>query len=124
MKKNKVIYKTYRKDRIIRPRIEGGCDWGAERIVLVRKGDKELFWRKACKSWASLLDGYRHDPAALMLCDHSNLTSGVPKEKTLHNTGGRLSKRLIMDHAEEIDKFFGEETATFVDIKLTLLLKK
>lgn len=118
-KKDKIIYKHYLKKRAERPRLEGGCDHGAKRAVLVRKGSLELQWRFACKSWASLLDGYQPEPAALELVDTSK---EAHHSRYLYNDGGRLSKALIMQFQKEIDKFFGEETAEFVHPRMTLLL--
>ena len=118
--KKGVIHKKYLKDRAIRPRHNRGVDYGADRAVLVRKGNRELQWRFACKSWTGILGGYQPEPAQLALV----VLEGNPptKEKILHDDGGRLSKGLIMCFEKRIDEFFGEETACFVQPQMTLLL--
>lgn len=103
------IHMCYLKKRAERPRIEWGCDYGAKRAVLVRKGTLELQWRFACKSWTDRLGGYQHDPAKLILIDtHENIRA---RTISLHHSGGRLSKALVMCYQKKIDEFFGERTA-------------
>lgn len=116
----KIIYKTYLKERLVRPRHGESChvDFNAPRAVLVQKGHKELWWRFACKCWGDILTGYESEPGALMLVDRAK---SMPPSY-LYNDGGRLSKALVVDYAHAIDNFFGEATAEFVHIHRTLLL--
>jgi hypothetical protein len=46
----------------------------------------------------------------------------IPRQIHLHESGGRLSKALVMEHQEKIDEFFGQKTAEFVNTRKTLLL--
>lgn len=114
----KILTATYLKDRVSRPRREPGHDWGSERIVLVRLGHRELWWWRSHKSWMDILRGYEHTEAQLVLAEHCNGSSVTYRR--IHE-GGRMSKRLFMEHAREIDAHFGQEVAPFIDQKLTLI---
>jgi hypothetical protein len=63
-----------------------------------------------------------HFCGELVLHDYGVLFAGMPQYTTLHDAGGRLSKKLVQAFADKIDEFFGEETASFVDTRATLLL--
>jgi len=118
IKGGRIVTATYLKDRETRPRRTQGVDWGAERIVIVRLGNKELWWWRSHKSWAGLLLGYQHREARLCLADGSH--GKYEDRRTIHK-GGRMSRRLFEQHAKEINEWFGQEVAPFIDQKLTLI---
>lgn len=90
------------KDREILPRKDRGVDWGAERTVLCRRGEKVVAWVKAHAAWQDRLTGYASEPAQLVLID----TSKAYEATTLHR-GGRCSKKLLAEYAMEINDFIG-----------------
>lgn len=99
-----------------KPRQEGGCDWGAERQLLVVQGTKELWWLFACKAWEGR-GSYVSTPGELHLADwqndHGRILRDFPsKNKCLHDSGGRLSKAMLVQHTEAIDEWFGEPGLT------------
>lgn len=104
-------------DRIIRPRREDGSDWNSERIVLVRSGERELWWWKSRKSWEGRTCGYKHQPGVLMLRKKGDVLGKELCE------GGRLSKEMILSHTRAINEFFGCEVVSEIDIKKTVLVK-
>jgi hypothetical protein len=105
-------------ERIVRPRMTPGVDFGADRVVLVRDGDKELWWRLSHKTWMGLIFGYQHTGATLELVSDAYL--GYPNLKELHE-GGRLSRKLLTQYADKINKFFGCQVAQAIDPKKTLV---
>ena len=115
--------KTRLVDRIILPRKDNCCDWGSVRFVLARQGAKELLWWTARKTWVGRMEGYQPAPAELLLRQPSeHFSSGLGKSRTLHE-GGRLSRALLLEHAQAIDAFFGQEVTPLLDPKKTLLLE-
>lgn len=113
----KVIYTLV--DRIERPRREYGSDWDGKRIVIARYGDKELLWWRSGKSWKDQLQGHQHRCGQLMLQNF-----GTPRRDYHYlKEGGRMSKALFMEHAGEINQFFGiPDVAENCHIKKTLLV--
>ena len=84
-------------------------------------------WQKSGKSWRDRLSGYQPYPAELQTVEPNSSRWDKPDvehsafHRTLHS-GGRLSKNVILIHAEQIDKFFGMEVANLIDPKRTLIL--
>jgi hypothetical protein len=108
----------------IRPRHEDGVDWSAERIVLVTDGQRELWWRKTGKRWGDQLHPSIHMPGSLMLVFVNKNNGRDSRVRRLHE-GGRLSKRLLLQHREAIDQFFGQDgVAAAVDPRRTLVLSE
>lgn len=97
-------------DRVVLPRRSSGVDWSGERIVLARYGNKELWWRKSGSTWQAV-GLYGHEPAALMLVKWEDKRQrGVPAIRRPHE-GGRLSQKVLQEHAEAIDEWFGMKVA-------------
>lgn len=105
--------------RRVRPRCDGGIDWGAKRLVIACRGTRELWWVYACKAWVDRISGYQPTPGVLKFVDTKRLR-GFDTGTDLHNSGGRLSKALLLKHAEQIDAFFeAPGLAKQLDIKVT-----
>lgn len=79
-----------------------GIDWGADRLVLVLLGSKELWWRKPGTCWAGIGMPRSYVPGALMMYDRSDPHG---RGQRLHQ-GGRLSRKLIVNYLKHIAKFF------------------
>ena len=111
--------------QIILPRLEHGCDWGSTlRVVLIRRGRRELWWYRSGKAWQNNMDGYRHVRARLILVEYNEdrKRDGVPHMTELHE-GGRLSHALLSRFGNQINDFFGwGKTFLFVHPRSTLLL--
>ena len=105
--------------RIVRPRVERGIDYGADRWLLARKGTRELIWRVACQVRGTLVMPRVHEPGELALYDWGHSILGT----TLHNEGGRLSRAMCMRHSAAIDAFFGEDVAHRLHPRRTLLIE-
>jgi len=103
-------------DRIIRPRIDNGRDFNAERIVLIRSGALELIWRKACRVWGDIVDGYSSEPGRLYL------TNGKSDQTIIR--GGRLSAAIVKDNADKINAYFGADVAGAIEIRKTLIVER
>ena len=88
-----------------------GIDWGADRLVLVLLGSKELWWRKPGKCWCGRGMPARYVPGALMLYDRK---IGYSSAYRLQE-GGRLSRLAIVKHAKRLVEFFEfeDELAVF-----------
>lgn len=101
----------------IRPRAERGVDYSAERVVLAVNGDRELWWQRSGKYWRDRMSGYVTAPTELELVDMrpSATCHGLPATRVLQE-GGRLSKKLILHHADAIDAWLGEGTAAKVAV--------
>ncbi len=104
--------------QLIDPRIDvkRGVDHSREGKILVQKGKLKLVWRGGSTYWSGML-GNRYSLSSLSVTGIGNDRVG----KELHE-GGRLSSRVIMLCAEEIDRIFGKGTAKNIDIKQTLIL--
>jgi hypothetical protein len=89
-------------DVIVRPRMDTGVDWSRERVVLARKGRKELWWMRSGKCWSGR--GCEQDtvPAGLCLANHERRLSGLPWETHDLTEGRRLSDKLISEFAAQI----------------------
>jgi hypothetical protein len=113
-------------DRIIRQRHEGGSDWGTERFVLVRQvrngGLRELVWWQSHKAWSGRMSGYQHTPARLLTISYKGAStlSATDTWKVIHE-GGRLSRAVISQHADAINRFFDEPVADQIEVKRTLV---
>lgn len=86
------------REPVIRPRHEGGLDWGAPRRVIAISPAGELWWWRAHKSWVGLLLGYQHAPAELIFVP-------LPRSSGAWSTiqeGGRLSLSLLRQHDGQI----------------------
>lgn len=103
-------------NRITRPRRERGRDWGSERFILARMGVEELLWWTSRSEWTGRLGGCRPAPACLIVVD------ALGSWRVLHE-GGRLSKRMLSEHAGAINEFFGCEVADKLDPKKTLIIE-
>lgn len=90
-------------DQIVRPRSERGVDYGNERLVLIRRGDKELTWEKGSKFFAGRgMQDYA--PASLVYRNYAE------RDATIHGTdiheGGRLSRKLLKQYDKRIKNLF------------------
>lgn len=101
-------------DRVVLPRIEDGMDYGAERVLLACLGrpDKatdrrEVWWTKACQVWLDRVTGYVPEPGELVLVSPSVLTCTVRTHIKRLKQGGRLSRKVILEFAADIDDHFG-----------------
>lgn len=104
--------------RIIRPRCVPGVDWGAERIVLCRHGDRELWWHKSGKVWSARESVHSEGYLALVSGD----VAGYPKKHGVLQTGGRLSRASFILNAIRIDEFFGCKIAGVLNPKHTVVI--
>ena len=108
-------------DQIVRPKVEGGCEWGNFRKVLVRlvrggKPVKELWWMPGFTGWAGRgCTDYYHSQLMTDAEDGSGRPLGGANSelKTLHE-GGRLSVKLIAKYAKQIDAFFGDSVSGLI----------
>lgn len=120
-------------DGVRRPRHERGCDWGVEREVLVRLMDKpgpvkELWWMGGCKYWAGRGCDPGYAPANLSLVKPGSWSAlqsvgGADSVRTeIHE--GRFSVRVIAQHAEKINDFFGANVAGLIQRGKTVVITK
>jgi hypothetical protein len=106
---------SYMDKQVVLPRLSGGVDHGATRLLLAWAEDgRQLVWQRSCKSWAGRMAGYQHEPGSLVLVRRGQLFG-----TELHR-GGRLSKALLEQHAEAIDEFFGVEVTPMLHSRKTV----
>jgi len=84
------------------PREWGGVDYGSEQIVLARAGTRELQFRPGCRFWSGLGMPQAYAPATLVLA----VVEGF-SERSKVLAEGRLSFKLLREHATEIDAWLG-----------------
>lgn len=98
---------------VLGPHDDSGWYWVSKRFLLVKCGDKRLFW------WLSRMENRYHSQPSELIIDKicSHLWT------TLYS-GGRLSKKVISDNAAKINEFFGCEVAHLINIKKTLIIKE
>jgi hypothetical protein len=89
----------------IAPRIDAGCDYGIDGEILLEHNDVRLVWRNGSKQWNGRGNPQKYYPTELQLFDYSKI-GDWPKHMTLHE-GGRLTKKIIEEHADRIKKAFG-----------------
>lgn len=95
----------------ISPRYDKGSDFGAEGIVLARKGQLTLVWRYGSTYWASMFEPRVYAPGDLEVhgegvnrsADYRNLTNN---HRTPNTKDTRLTKALILRYADQINKVF------------------
>lgn len=85
----------------VRPKHTPGVNWLSERLVLVRMGDKELWWWKARAE-----NRYHRQPGELMLANKAGTENHNQRTVTLNKDGGRLTKKLLTQHSMTIEAFF------------------
>lgn len=126
---NDALAKAKFVERIMLPRSEHGTDWSAERVLLVERRERDgfktqLFWVQAGKYYADRTSGYVPCSGSLkLLTPPSGKLGGMYRylDKTLAE-GGRLSAKMLQEHAKEIDAVFGAGVAALLDPKHTLVL--
>lgn len=119
-------------DGILRPRIERGADWGAERKVLVRlMGDpgpvKEMWWTGGHKYWSGIGEtSYARAELSLVLPGNfsNDTTVGGPGSRKDKLCEGRFSDKVIKQHAEKINAFFGADVAGLIQRGKTVVIEK
>lgn len=82
---------------IVRPRFENGIDWGADRRVLARHGDFELWWQSGHKAWIDRMTPCGYYPSQLSVA----FLRGRQHTTTIF-TGGRLTADRIRPEAIRI----------------------
>jgi hypothetical protein len=119
-------------DGVRRPRIEGGCDWGAEREVLVRLvgrpgAVKEAWWTGGCKYWSGV--GTQSYSRANLSLVSPYSTSGCQTvggagsySRPIHE--GRFSAAMLKQHAEKVNAFFGADVAHLIQRGKTVVITK
>jgi hypothetical protein len=92
--------------RIVRYKIEGGRNFGVPRVVLARRGPRELWWWGRRDGWST-----RRKKTVRL---RSELVLYVPVFNHLNDIalfllhqGGHMSEELFLRHADAIDQFFG-----------------
>ena len=121
--------KTQIVDQIIRPKVEGGCEWINKRKVIVRlvRGSepvKELWWCLGATGWAGrgCRDYYN---ATLTTAAKGQYTLGGASSITKEIAeGGKLSRRRIAELADKIDAFFGVPVSGMIEIQRTLIVEE
>jgi len=109
---------------VVRPQAEFGIDWSRPRTVLARRGTLELWWQGPGSVWSGVGIPHEYVPTELITYDvklkawpdppSDSRSTGTPRRaaaserasNALHE-GGRLSRRLLVEHAVAIDTFFG-----------------
>jgi hypothetical protein len=97
----------------VAPRLVHGCDHGVDGQILLRRGRIELIWRKGSMQWAGR-GNQEYEPAHLELYTGTDNDGSWPRYKTLQR-GGRLTKRVIEQHANAIKEAF--DVCELPDIK-------
>ena len=121
-------------DRIIRPKVDPGVDWGSRRVVLVQllykgKPVKELWWQYGSTHWGGRGKPQRYSPAHLVLVGvgthlHAkDWIEGTDCTRSTIQEGGKLSRKLISTNAEIIDNFFRWPVAKLINLRKTLVLE-
>lgn len=103
----------------IAPAQDHGCDHGVSGIILAEKGETWLVWRSGGTYWSGRQQHYA--PAELEIRLKPSDFSRMPIRLTCHFEAGkaaRLSRALILKHAAQIDKIFGEYSAATVAANL------
>lgn len=97
----------------IEPRVVGGADWGADGLVLAKKGGTRLVWRAGSKYFSGV--GQQSYAAARLqvLFPEQHSWKDIMEQ---YPDGKRrtLSAKLIFAHEEQIDSIFGKGTASKV----------
>jgi hypothetical protein len=87
-----------------RPASEGGHIWHAPRIVLARRGRRELWWLGSGSYYSDSMSGTQYAPTELVLAEMPEDRMAHLRMRTLCE-GGRLTKVLLLHHADEIEKY-------------------
>lgn len=93
-------------DRIILPQHDHGVDWGVDRVVVLKRGDEELWWQPGHNAWVDRMTPSGYYATELYLRDPDDSCGG----RSLHE-GGRLTPALLLEHRKEIDRVFGRGVA-------------
>jgi hypothetical protein len=104
--------------QIVLPAYDRGIDYGAERKLLLKKGDKILYWQGGSPYWSSIgVTGY--SPAGLHVVDPSLRQGSI----STRLSEGRFSQARVAEVEKEILKFFGKECAPLpkLDTKTTYI---
>lgn len=112
-------------DRVVLPRRDRGVDWGDRRRLIARKGESTLLfivpgtWSPVCGVRGF---GRKYDPASLILWrDRHERFAG---HATDHLAQGRISRRVLAEHAGAIDAAFGVPGLTAsLDLSKTALVE-
>lgn len=87
-------------ERIVRPRRGNYVDYGAPRIVLVRRGPRELQWVGG--STVTIGIGLRdYSPSSLVFRPEGDRRDGEELQR-----GGRCSRALLERHAADLQRLF------------------
>lgn len=110
----------------VAPRYEPGVDYGAQGVVLIRKGDIRLIWRSGGMVWSGTGQPFNYFPTSLELrCGSGRMDNHLHgrMDKDLHE-GGRLCHKRIRENIEAIRKAFSEPelSALEIDVKKTLVI--
>lgn len=92
-------------------------DLGADRKVLVQKGDETLEWRPGYSVTEDMMSGQVYQPAALVLRKPEKDPLGID----LHE-GGRLSKKMLSQYRAAIVEEFGEKAFDAIDTRKTVIV--
>lgn len=111
----------------ILPRVHDGADYGAEAIVLARKGDVRLVWRYGSKFWANQLEPSVYTPGDLKIHGEPGGRLGrylTHNHREPNTPDCRLNKALIERYAMQIDEVFGPGAAEKIKaLKQTVLFE-
>lgn len=105
--------------QIVRPRVWSGTDWGEKIRVLVKRGDKELWWVPAHVAYIDRSRGAVSCKTELRVC------AGVDAALASHNglgirpisiaEGGKLSPAAIMMHWQKLAEFFSVDGGEWIE---------
>jgi len=133
-KKAKILEEIWEPKQIIREACEGGADWGAKRVVLLRVEyasghHAEVWWWRGHTYWSGV--GCKaYAPAELCVAltpiwrPEQRTVGGANTHNLTIHAGGRLSAGLLTMYEDKIDTILRVEGATkLIQIKKTLRLK-
>lgn len=110
--------------RMMRPKHEGGSDWGMPSPILMlqQSTERRLIWWPASTYWSGL-GGDQNSPAELQLV----FTPGDFRQHSKYEelfSGGRFSRARALTVKDKIDEFFDRDIhITFLNLKYTLVIE-
>lgn len=114
-----VISYSYLDAQEIRPKVTGGCDHGAEGLILVKCKSARLIWQKG----SSYYSGYatQYSPCRLEVYGRP----GMRFARGEVFSEGRLTVKRLMEHADKICELMGlpDLDVSMIEAKRTLVLE-
>ncbi len=119
--------------RLMRPKSEGGNDWGMPSPILMRQEStgRRLIWWPSSSYWSGF-GGMTYSEADLQLViaredplyrDFDREDSWYSQERNILS-GGRFSRARALEVKDKIDEFFGQDVDTsLLNLKHTLVIE-